>query len=168
MRGRWGQGGLLLFGLSLPSSARLSERLLDRLIDLRLIRRGAVIKLRDHREGLGLIAALQRLEVLVTQLVHLCLELEVLQLIDEPVAPVDEGDRLILDTLPLLSGDLPLLYERAEGEVERVQRDEPKEDPKGEREVEARVKSTIQTGSGLMVFADLNTENADTGFISRT
>lgn len=35
------------------------------------------------------------------------------------------------------------------------------------REVEARVQSTIQTGSGLMVFADLQDHETDTGFISR-
>lgn len=35
------------------------------------------------------------------------------------------------------------------------------------REVEARVQSTIQTGSGLMVFADLRDQETDTGFISR-
>lgn len=35
------------------------------------------------------------------------------------------------------------------------------------REVEARVKSTIQTGSGLMVFADLKDSETDTGFLSR-
>ncbi len=35
------------------------------------------------------------------------------------------------------------------------------------REVEARVKSTIQTGSGLMVFADLKDSDTDTGFLSR-
>ena len=34
-------------------------------------------------------------------------------------------------------------------------------------EVEARVQSTIQTGSGLMVFADLRDQDADTGVISR-
>jgi uncharacterized protein YacL len=34
-------------------------------------------------------------------------------------------------------------------------------------EVEARVQSTIQTGSGLMVFAELRDKGADTGFISR-
>jgi uncharacterized protein YacL len=35
------------------------------------------------------------------------------------------------------------------------------------REVEARVQSTIQTGSGLMVFANLRDQETDTGFISR-
>jgi uncharacterized protein YacL len=35
------------------------------------------------------------------------------------------------------------------------------------REVEALVQSTIQTGSGLMVFADLKDEHDDTGIISR-
>ena len=35
------------------------------------------------------------------------------------------------------------------------------------REVEARVQSTIQTGSGLMVFAELRDKEGDTGFISR-
>jgi len=35
------------------------------------------------------------------------------------------------------------------------------------REVEARVQSTIQTGSGLMVFANLTEGATDTGFISR-
>lgn len=35
------------------------------------------------------------------------------------------------------------------------------------KEIEARVQSTIQTGSGLMVFADLKDAETDTGFISR-
>jgi uncharacterized protein YacL len=35
------------------------------------------------------------------------------------------------------------------------------------RDVEVRVQSTIQTGSGLMVFADLKDADADTGVISR-
>ena len=35
------------------------------------------------------------------------------------------------------------------------------------REVEARVQSTIQTGSGLMVFAEIRDRQGDTGFISR-
>ncbi len=34
-------------------------------------------------------------------------------------------------------------------------------------EIEARVKSTIQTGSGLMVFADVRDKETDAGFISR-
>ena len=35
------------------------------------------------------------------------------------------------------------------------------------KEVEVRVQSTIQTGSGLMVFAELRDKDSDTGFLSR-
>jgi uncharacterized protein YacL len=36
------------------------------------------------------------------------------------------------------------------------------------KEVEVRVQSTLQTGSGVMVFADLKESGADTGFLSRS